>query len=99
MPDNGPQPGLADFPEALRLLWEGTWKAAEWGIDRADLVSLCDIIVRLADHRLMFIEAKGSPPGSEHIADLVRHYHKLAADLHRWAVTPPPEPDWGKVAE
>jgi hypothetical protein len=103
MPSNRPHAELAEcfrFPEAVRLLWEGTRKAVEeWGIDRADLVSLCEVIVRLADHRLMVIEACGNPPGSEHIADQVRHYHQLASDLHRWAATPPPEPDWGEVAE
>lgn len=103
MPKDGAQPELAEcfqFPEAVRLLWEGTQKAVEeWGIDRTDLASLCDIVVRLADHRLLLIEARGSPPGSEQVAGRVRHYRRLAAELLQWASTPPPEPDWGEVAE
>jgi hypothetical protein len=103
MPRNEAHPELAEcfqLPEALRLLWEGMQKALEeWGLDRSDLASLCDVVVRLADHRLLVIQAKGSPPGSETIADQVRHYRKLASDLYRWAVASPPEPDWGQVAE
>ena len=102
MPNNGNHegpPACFQFPEAVRLLWEGAWKAAEEsGIDRGDLASLCDIVVRLADHRLLVIEANGSPPGSEKVAAEVRRYRDLAADLHRTASAPPPEPPWGEVA-
>src|SRR5438874_7937279 len=98
MPNNGNHPGSPacfQFPEAVRLLWEGAWKAAEEsGIDRSDLASLCDVVVRLADHRLMVIEANGSPPGSEKVAAEVRRYRDLAADLRRTAAAPPPEPPW-----
>jgi hypothetical protein len=88
------------FPEAVRLLWEGTQKAvAEWGIDRRDLVSLCDVIVHLADHRLMVIEACGSPTGSEQVVDQVHYYRKLAFDLLRWAAEAPPDPAWNEVAQ
>ena len=81
------------------MLWDGAWKAAEEsGIDRSDLASLCDIIVRLADHRLLVIEVNDSPAGSEQIAAEVRRYRDLAADLHRTASAPPPEPDWREVA-
>jgi hypothetical protein len=101
MPRNGNDQELTEcfqFPEAVRLLWEGTHKAVEeWGIDRNDLASLCDIIVRLADHRLMVIECSGSPPGSEKVAERVRHYRDLAADLLQRAAAPLPEPDWGEV--
>jgi hypothetical protein len=103
MSENGNQHEFAEclqFPEAVRLLWEGTQKALEeWGMDRSDLVSLCDIVVRLADHRLLLIAKCGSPPGSEQITEQVRHYRNLASELLRWASAPPPEPDWGKVAE
>ena len=92
-------PVCFQFPEAIRLLWEGAWKAAEEsGIDRSDLASLCDIVVRLADHRLLVIEANASPPGSEKVAAEVRRYRDLAADLHRTASAPPPEPPWDEVA-
>jgi hypothetical protein len=88
------------FSEAVSMLWEGMQKAlAETGLDRSDLAALCDIIVRLADHRLLLIEAKYSPPQSEQAADQVRHYRKLASDLHRRASTPPPDPDWSEVSE
>jgi hypothetical protein len=88
------------FPEAVRLLWEGTQKALdEWGMDRSDVASLCDIIVRLADHRLMVIKVKGSSPGSKQVADQVRHYRELASELSRWAGAPQPEPDWVQVSE
>ncbi len=43
--------------DAVRLLWEGTRKTLDGGMDTKDLVSLCDIIVRLADHRLLIISA------------------------------------------
>jgi hypothetical protein len=103
MPANGTQPQVAEcshFPEAVRLLWEATQKAVEeWGTDRSDLVSLCDIIVRLAEHRLLVIASCGSPPASEQIAEQVRHYRQLASDLRQWAAKPPPEPDWAKVAD
>jgi hypothetical protein len=98
--DNSPELGDLPGPEALRLLWEGTRKALqEWGMDRGDLVSLCDVMVRLADHRLLVLEAAGSPAGSHQVADQVRHYRQLASDLLRRASTPPPEPDWAKVDE
>jgi hypothetical protein len=103
MQENGTQPQFAEcsqFPEAVRLLWEGTQKALdEWGTDRSDLVSLCDIIVRLADHRLQVVASCGSPPGSEQVAEQLRHYRRLASDLLQWAAKPPPEPDWAKVAD
>ena len=63
------------------------------------LAALCDIVVRLADHRLMLIEVCCSPPGSEKVAEQVRHYRQLASDLLRSAAASPPEPDWGAVAE
>jgi hypothetical protein len=103
MPRTGNQeeyPECFQFPEAIRLLWDGTQKALEeWGLDRSDLASLCDIVVRLADHRLMVIEACGSPLGSEKVAEQVRQYRQLAADLLRKAAASPTEPDWGEVAQ
>ena len=103
MPENGTRLEYAkcsQFPEALRLLWEGTHKAADAGIDTDDLVSLCDIIVRLADHRLLRLTAQYAPSteGVE-AADQVRHYRKMASDLLQWATAPMPEPDWAAVAE
>lgn len=104
MQENGTQSELAErfrFPESVRLLWEGTRKAIDGGIDTKDLVSLCDIIVRLADHRLLFLEAGCGSPEAETMqaANQLRHYRKLASDLLQWATRPMPEPDWAVVAE
>lgn len=88
------------FPEAVRLLWEGAQKTlAEWGMDPEDLASLCGIIVRLADHRLLLIDKCGSPPGSEKVANQVRHYREQASKLLQWAAAPAPDPDWASIAE
>lgn len=88
-------------PEAVRLLWEGTRKAIDGGVDHDDLVSLCDIIVRLADRRLLIIQAKGdlSAAQSEAAAEQFRHYRKMASELLQWAKQPAPEPDWAAIAE
>ena len=104
MQDNEIRPESAErfrSPEAVRLLWEGTRKAIDGGIDTKDLVSLCDIIVRLADHRLLFTQADcGSPAAeSQEVANQIRHYRKLASDLLQWASRPMPEPDWAAIAE
>lgn len=103
MQENGTQPEFAEcfqFPDAVRLLWEGTQKAlGEWGMDQKDLLSLCDIIVRLADHRLLLIAKCGSPGGSEEVADQVQHYRKMASDLLQWAAASVTEPDWSAIAE
>ncbi len=103
MPKNGAQPEFAEstqFPEAVRLLWEGTQKALEeWGLDRSDLASLCEVIIRLAEHRLALIQECGSPPAAEQVAEQLRHYRGLASELHRRAAATPPEPDWEEVAE
>lgn len=84
--------------EAVLLLWEGTRKALAGGIDTKDLASLCDIIVRLADHRLLLIEA-ATHSREEEFAQQIRYYRDLAADVLRRASTPAPEPDWAAVAE
>jgi hypothetical protein len=104
MQENGTQPELAErirFPEAVRLLWEGTRKAIDGGIDTKDLISLCDITVRLADHRLLFLQAEKGVPSAEsqEAVNQLRHYRKLASDLLQWASRPMPEPDWAVIAE
>jgi hypothetical protein len=105
MPKKETQTGIAhgsplESAEATRLLWEGTQKALdESGLDRRDLVSLCDIIVRLADHSLLRVEAKVSRPESDQDVQQIRHYRELASDLLRWASTPAPEPDWSEVSK
>jgi hypothetical protein len=88
-------------PEAIRLLWEGTRKALDGGMDHDDLVSLCDIIVRIADHRLLLMQAKCDPPSaeSEAAAEQLRLYRKMASELLQWAKKPAPEPNWAAVAE
>lgn len=85
--------------EAVRHLWEGTRKALNGGIDTKDLVSLCDIIVRLADHRLLIIRATSSAAETEEAAKQIQHYRDLAADVLQRASKPAPEPDWAAVAE
>jgi hypothetical protein len=104
MQESGTKPELAErfrFPEAVRLLWEGTRKAIDGGIDTKDLVSLCDIIVRLADHRLLLIQSGCNLPAAEsqETVNQLRHYRKLASDLLQWASRPMPEPDWAVIAE
>jgi len=85
--------------DAVRLLWEGTRKALDGGIDTKDLVALCDIIVRLADHRLLIIQT--APPSAETAEAVkdIRQYRDLAADVLHRASKPAPEPDWSAVAE
>src|SRR5262245_23585903 len=105
MPEKESQIGIADgsrlpSSEAVRLLWEGTQRALdELGMDRSDLASLCDIIVRLANHSALVIEAKLSHPESHPIVEQIRHYRELASDLLRWASMPAPEPNWRQVSE
>jgi hypothetical protein len=104
MQENGTKTEYAErfrFPEAVRLLWDGTRRAIDGGIDTKDLVSLCDIIVRLADHRLLFTQAECDSPAAEshEVANQLRHYRKLASDLLQWASRPMPEPDWAVIAE
>jgi hypothetical protein len=84
--------------EAVRHLWEGTRKALDGGIDTKDLVSLCDIIVRLADHRLLIIQAAPRSTEAEEAVKQIRHYRELAAEVLRQASKPAPEPDWAAVA-
>jgi hypothetical protein len=89
---------VSHLSESVRLLWEGTDKALrQAGMDRSDVVSLCDIIVRLSDHRLLIIQAKHPSPESEQAADQVRHYRQLAWDRLQWASKPLPEPDWSEI--
>ncbi len=86
MQENGPQREPSErfpSPEAVRLLWEGTRKALDGGIDTKDLVSLCDIIVRLADHRLLLLKVKCDPPSTEsqEAIEQLQYYRKLASDV------------------
>lgn len=90
---------LFQSPDAVRLLWEGTRKALDGGIDTKDLVSLCDIIVRLADDRLLIIQAASPSTETEEAAKQIRQYRDLAADVFQRASKPAPEPDWAAVAE
>jgi len=90
---------LFQSSNAVRFLWEGTRKALDGGIDTKDLVSLCDIIVRLADHRLSIVRAAPHSAETEEAAKQIRHYRDLAADVLQQASRPAPEPDWAAVAE
>jgi hypothetical protein len=89
----------SQFPEAVRLLWEGTRKAVDAGIDTDDLVVLCNIMVRLADHRLLFLGQFAPSRGCEEAAGLLQHYRKMASELLQWAAAPTPEPDWADIEE
>jgi hypothetical protein len=84
--------------EAVRLLWEGTRKAIDDGIDTDALIALCEVIVRLADHRLLR-ESNSSSCESEKAAEQLRHYRRLASDLLQWASAQAPEPDWERLAQ
>ena len=101
MQENGSNPDFAEcrqFPETVRLLWEGTQQALnEWGMDHSDLVSLCDIILRLAEHRLLVIAKCVPSAESRQAAERVQYYLKQAQTLRQWAATPPAEPDWAEV--
>ena len=84
--------------DAVRQLWVGTRKAMEEGIDTEDLIALCGIIVRLADHRLL--RESCNPTGeSDEAAEQLRKYRKLASDLLQWASAAAPEPDWAGIAQ
>lgn len=82
--------------EAVRLLWEGTRKALERGLDHADLTALCDIISRLADHRLARMEAGLE---SDRDAEQLRRCRDESRQMFQWATKPVPEPDWNAVNE
>ncbi len=86
-------------PESVRLLWEGTRKALDGGIDTEDLVSLCRVIVRLADDRLLILQSCAPSAESQEVAEQLQHYRKLASDLLQWATKPAPEPDWASLSE
>jgi 3-methyladenine DNA glycosylase/8-oxoguanine DNA glycosylase len=68
-------------------------------MDHDDLVSLCDIIVRLADQRLLILQAKCQSDTSEfeEVAKQLRPYRQMASELLQWAKKPAPEPDWAAV--
>ena len=102
MQENGTERELSErvhSPDAVRLLWEGTRKALDGGMDHDDLISLCDIIVRLADHRLLILQAKPESHSaeSEEAAKQFRLYRQMASELLEWAKKPAPEPDWAAV--
>ncbi|HEY7427888.1 MAG TPA: hypothetical protein VH682_26890 [Gemmataceae bacterium] len=92
-------PQLTVSPEAVRLLWEGTRKAVEeWGMDSEDLASLCDIIVRLVDHRLLVLASCEATPASAQVAEKLQSYRQQAMDWLQRARRQPVEPDWNEVA-
>jgi hypothetical protein len=104
MQDDGVNQELSDSfdsPDAVRLLWEGTRKALNGGIDTKDLAALCDIIVRLADHRLLIMQVKCDPHLAETEAAVkqLRCYRDLAASVLQKASKQAPEPDWTAVAK
>jgi hypothetical protein len=104
MRENGTRrqsPEYFSSSEAVHLLWEGTRKALDGGVDHDDLVSLCEIIVRLADDRLLFIQARSDSPSTEvqEVANLLLRYRTMASDLLQWATKPTSEPDWAVIAE
>lgn len=87
------------FAESIRLLWEGTRNVVYGGIDTKDLASLCDIIIRLADDRLLYIQVKCDPNSAEieEAAKQIRQYREQAAEIHRRTSKPAPEPDWAAI--
>jgi hypothetical protein len=99
MPESAIQPQFTVSPEAVRLLWEGTRKAVEeWGMDSEDLASLCDIIVRLVDHRLLVLASCEAAPESAQVAEKLQSYRQQAMDWLQRARRQPVEPDWNEVA-
>jgi hypothetical protein len=85
--------------DTVRLLWEATRRVIAEGIDTEDLVALCGLVVRLAEHRLL--DGASCPPSaeSEQAAEQLRSYRNMASDLLQWANTPAHEPDWAGLAE
>jgi len=81
------------------MLWEGTRRAIDEGIDTEDLAALCSIVVRLAEYRLLIGVSWPRSAESEQAAEQLRWYRKMASDLLQWANTPTHEPDWAAIAE
>jgi hypothetical protein len=67
-------------------------------MDSEDVASLCDIIVRLADHRLLILASCKVAPESQQVAERLQSYRQLAADWLQRATRRPAEPDWNEVA-
>jgi len=85
--------------DSVRLLWEGTQKALAEGLDTEDLVTLCGIVVRLAEHGLLVGASASASSECEQDAEQLRSYRNKASNLLRWVSTPAGEPDWAGIAE
>jgi hypothetical protein len=96
--DGGSSSGAGSPAGAVRLLWEATEQALrEGGMDTADVASLCDLVVRLADHRLLVAARRPGGPRDGEVAEL-ESCRKQAAELLQFASAPRPDQDYEKLA-
>jgi hypothetical protein len=87
------------FAESVRKLWEATRQVVYGGIDTNDLASLCAIVARLAEDRLLLLQSGSPSSESDAAIAQLRDYRDEAQKLLSWTKTPTPEPDWSAVAE
>lgn len=86
------------FAESVNHLWEATRRVVYGGIDTKDLASLCSIVARLAEHRILRLESGNNSSKSAQAIKQLRDYREEALKLLAWTKTPAPEPDWSAVA-
>jgi hypothetical protein len=87
------------FAQSVRLLWEGTRQVCYGGIDTDQLATLCSIVARLADERILRLQSGPDSASSAAAIQQLRDYHESALALLAWAKAPSPEPDWSALAE
>ena len=88
----------AHFAESVRLLWEATQRVVYGGIDTDDLVELCSIVVRLAEHRLLRLQSGAGSTDSAKAIEQLRECRDAALKVLEAVKAPAPEPDWSAVA-
>jgi hypothetical protein len=86
------------FAESVRLLWEGTRQVVYGGIDTDDLGTLCSIVARVAERRLLRLQSAPQSSELESVIKQLQDSHDSALVLLAWIKTPTPEPNWSTVA-